>query len=118
MKEDLAEQMHIAWINWMGYLFHESTTNADGSVTIPSHLVDRLVCQMNTCYEDLTEEEKAPDQKEADKTMAVIRYFYEREYSEFVKRVNEDLKYPLQLTPTPKLQEAKELIRERIKISL
>ncbi len=63
--EKLANIEHNRWSGWMKYLFEKSTTNKDGTVTIPAGLSERWKRQMNTTYADLPDEEKPSDIKEA-----------------------------------------------------
>lgn len=65
MLEEIAELAHISWSGWMEYLFEKSKKNNDGTVTIPKWAVARWERQMNTDYEDLTEQEKESDRTEA-----------------------------------------------------
>ena len=66
MREILAAHAHSMWSGWVKYLFSKSIRNFNGTVTIPSWAVDRWKRQMNTCYFELPEGEKASDRKEAD----------------------------------------------------
>jgi hypothetical protein len=59
--ERLAEQEHVSWSHWMHYLFSRSTTNADGSMTIPSDLALRWQRQAETPYAELSEREQQSD---------------------------------------------------------
>jgi len=72
MKEALAEYAHNAWAGWMIYLFIKSTTNSDGTVTIPKWAVDRWTRQAATPYIDLPEKEKESDREEADEMIAIV----------------------------------------------
>ncbi len=70
MKDDdiielLADFEHDRWSRWQKYLFSKCIVNVDGSLTIPKELVDRLVRQMDTDYDNLSEQEKNSDRKEA-----------------------------------------------------
>jgi len=71
--EKLADYAHEAWSGWMKYLFEKSSSSEDGSVTIPKELVDRWTRQLETPYEDLSEEEKASDRKEAYKMLNIVK---------------------------------------------
>ncbi|MGX8701379.1 hypothetical protein [Caproiciproducens sp.] len=65
--EQGAHIAHKQWSGWMKYLFENSIQNTDGTVTIPKWAVDRWTRQINTPYEELTEEEKESDRIEARK---------------------------------------------------
>ena len=79
MKEILAAYAHKTWCNWMSYLFSVAIRNVDGSLTIPTKLVDRWVTQSRTTYEDLPEEEKESDRKEAIVIIDTIKDYMEIE---------------------------------------
>ena len=72
MREKLAEFAHNQWSGWMKYLFSKGAFNNDGSWTMPKWAVDRWVCQMNMKYEDLSEQEKNSDRKEADGMIEIL----------------------------------------------
>lgn len=63
--EKLSDYEHDRWSRWQKHLFSKCKTNSDGSLTIPKEFVDRWTKQMNTKYDDLSEEEKNKDRKEA-----------------------------------------------------
>jgi len=71
-EERLADYAHNAWAGWMKYMFSKSTTNDDGSVTIPASFVERWKRQMNTPYIRLPESEKESDKEEAEKMLNII----------------------------------------------
>ena len=64
-NELLAEHAHLTWSSWMLYLFVKSDKNDDGSITIPSLVVERLTKLMNTPYKELSETEKENSKEEA-----------------------------------------------------
>lgn len=72
-REALADYAHQAWSGWMEYLFRLSTTNDDGTVTIPATRVERWQRQMQTPYKDLPENEKESDRKEADRMLSIVK---------------------------------------------
>lgn len=72
LKERLAKFAHIQWSGWMDYLFSKCTINEDGTATIPAWAVMRWKRQINTRYEDLPEEEKWSDRREAQGMIDVI----------------------------------------------
>jgi hypothetical protein len=69
--EELADYAHSAWSGWMDYLFGKSKFNADGSVTIPTELVERWERQVATPYAWLSEPEKESDRIEAVKMLQI-----------------------------------------------
>jgi len=72
MKEQLSELAHNQWSDWMKYLFSKGIFNEDGTWTMPKWAVDRWNRQMNTNYQDLSNEEKESDRNEADKMLEII----------------------------------------------
>lgn len=60
MEEIMANKVHEVWCSWMSYVFSRSVEE-QGAVIIPKGLVDRWKRQINTPYEDLSEEEKTSD---------------------------------------------------------
>ena len=72
LREEIASLAHEQWAGWMTYVFEKGRINRDGTLTIPKWAVERWTRQMLTPYEDLTEEEKENDRKEADKFIAAI----------------------------------------------
>jgi len=79
--ELLAEYAHSAWSGWMKYLFSKSSSSPSISVntgfpdyvTIPSGLVQRWHTQMNTPYQELSDEEQESDRVEARKILALLK---------------------------------------------
>jgi hypothetical protein len=57
----------------MTYLLFEGHSNADGSFTIPAHLMTRWKRQMNTEYVDLPETEKETDRQIAERIIHEVR---------------------------------------------
>jgi hypothetical protein len=70
--ERIAAEQHAIWAHWMTFLFSCSTSNPDGSVTIPAEKVQRWQRQMNIAYADLTEQEKESDRHQAQKVVDVM----------------------------------------------
>jgi len=68
----LADLQHEIWSHWMKYLFEVSIQNQDGSVTIPADKVNRWKRQMNTKYENLSNNEKNSDVEQARKVLKLI----------------------------------------------
>jgi len=73
MKEQLANLCHEQWSGWMEYLFSKGEfMDIDGTWVMPAWAVERWKHQMNTPYEQLSEEEKDSDRTEADKFLALL----------------------------------------------
>lgn len=70
--EVLAAYAHNAWSGWMVYLFGKSKKNEDGTVTIPMWAVERWERQASSKYNQLPEEEKASDRKEAKEILCTL----------------------------------------------
>ncbi|ENU31748.1 MULTISPECIES: hypothetical protein [Acinetobacter] len=68
--EKLAAIEHERWAHWQSYLHSKCLKNDNGSLTIPAELVERWNKQINTGYEELTEDEKESDREQ------VQKYFY------------------------------------------
>lgn len=78
LEEELAQYAHNAWSGWMEYLFSkcvegdEAMSDGTTELVIPPALVSRWRRQIQTKYEDLPENEKESDRKEADKIMGIL----------------------------------------------
>ena len=72
-REKLADLCHRQWSGWMAYLFSKGLFFEDGTWIMPEWAVERWVRQMNTPYEELSEEEKENDRKEADKFIEAMK---------------------------------------------
>lgn len=79
MKEDIIEEhadfAHSAWSGWMKFLFSKTTSNEDGSETIPKKLADKWKRQLETDYKDLPEDEKESDRDEARKVLKIVQKY-------------------------------------------
>lgn len=60
------------WGHWMRYMFSKCIVNPDGSVTIPSDLVERWSRQAATSFEDLSVKEQNSDYEQADKILEIL----------------------------------------------
>jgi hypothetical protein len=70
--EELASVEHERWSDWQRYLHEQCVAKADGSLTIPAHLVRRWAAQMNTPYAQLSETEKDSDREQVQRYLPVI----------------------------------------------
>ena len=79
-KEQIAALCHEQWSGWMEYLFSKAIDYKPGEVQayedgviIPKCAVDRWRKQLKTPYEQLSEEEKESDRKEADRFIQLLK---------------------------------------------
>jgi hypothetical protein len=75
LREQLAEYAHNAWAGWMTYLFSKNIVNPDGTFTIPAEYVERWYRQMQTAYQELPENEKQSDLKEANEIITIVERY-------------------------------------------
>lgn len=73
LVERLADIEHARWAKWQRYLHSKAARQADGSLVIPAELVQQWERQIETPYEELSEEEKESDRDQV------------REYTEVIK---------------------------------
>lgn len=73
--EKLWDKEHAGWAHWMAYLFSICKKEPDGSVIIPSHLVERWQRQVVTPYTQLTEREKQSDRDQAAHILPIINEY-------------------------------------------
>lgn len=75
-EEEFVEQgadiEHDRWARWQKHMFSKGTVNKDGSLTIPAGLVERWFRQIDTKYQDLSEEEKESDRKETRAYLPIV----------------------------------------------
>ncbi|KWS23667.1 hypothetical protein ABNM12_11455 [Pseudomonas syringae] len=64
LVEPLAAIEHERWAHWQTYLHSQCLKNHDGSLTIPSELVERWERQANTPYHKLSDKEKDSDKEQ------------------------------------------------------
>lgn len=103
LRETYARIAHEAWSGWMNYLFSKSSFP---SMTIPLELVMRWHRQMNTDYDELTEEEKESDRKEADKYLTAMNDEAER-LEDIITQISEWCRaYPIEAFPEPDFKKA------------
>lgn len=91
LREQLAELCHEQWSEWMKYLFSKTfydmgsldkVDKDNGNLFIPKKYVKRWKRQANTVYEDLPENEKESDRKEADRFMNIMKKDNKHSYNE------------------------------------
>ena len=96
LKEGFAEYAHEVWCQWMRYLFSKSfqlknNSDLDGGAIIPPYLVKRWLRQMNTVYDNLSEEEKESDRKQALKIIDIFADWM-KQFSTIEEIQNEGIK--------------------------
>lgn len=72
LREEMAKQEHDRWARWQRYL-HSKCTKSEGFLIIPQNLVERWERQINTAYEDLSEEEKDSDRRETEPYFTIMK---------------------------------------------
>ncbi len=70
--EALSDKTHESWARWMSHLFRISPQQEDGSVLIHPHHVKRWWQQIETPYDQLSEQEKQSDRKEVERLLPII----------------------------------------------
>lgn len=70
--ERLAHIEHERWSHWQRYVHSHCIRQADGSLLIPSDLVERWERQITTDYADLTDQEKNGDREQVKKYLPLI----------------------------------------------
>lgn len=77
LKDELAYIQHEIWGSWQKYLHSKCTINSDGSLTIPSGLVERWERQINSTYNELSDKEQSSDMEQVDKFIDIIYKYCE-----------------------------------------
>lgn len=81
-KDELVERLasieHERWSHWQSYLHGKGQRQPDGSLVLPSELVERWERQIQTPYERLTDAEKASDREQVQKYFPVVEDYFRR----------------------------------------
>jgi len=72
LVEELAAIEHERWSHWQRYLHDQCEQGADGSLTIPPHLVRRWATQMTTPHAELSEAEKDSERDQVERYLPII----------------------------------------------
>ncbi len=72
LVEDLAAVEHDRWAHWQRYVHDKGKLQSDGSLLLPSELVQRWQAQIETQYAELSEEEKESDREQVRRYLPVI----------------------------------------------
>jgi hypothetical protein len=71
--EELASLEHQRWAHWQRFVHDQGKRQPDGSLVLPANLVERWERQINTSYDDLTDEEKESDREQVRKYFPLLR---------------------------------------------
>jgi hypothetical protein len=72
LVDELAAVEHDRWAHWQEYMHSKGELHIDGSLTLPSELVQRWQAQIRTRYADLSETEKESDREQVRPYLSII----------------------------------------------
>ena len=72
LLEQLASIEHERWSHWQRYLHSKGQRQSDGSLSLPSELVQRWEAQLETPYDQLSDSEKQSDREQVLKYLPLI----------------------------------------------
>ncbi|MCK1714155.1 hypothetical protein IVA83_35895 [Bradyrhizobium sp. 143] len=70
--ERLAEIEHERWSHWQRYMHSKAVKQPNGTLLIPSELVQQWERQLETPYRELSEKEKESDREQVKKYLPII----------------------------------------------
>lgn len=73
LREQLADVQHAIWAHWMRYMFTCGQFGPDGTWHMPAFKAERWQRQMDTPYNELTDQERESDLHQADKVLGVFQ---------------------------------------------
>lgn len=76
--EELAAIEHERWSHWQRYMHSKGVRQADGSLVLPAHLIERWERQAGTEYSSLSDVERESDIEQVKKYLPVIVTAFER----------------------------------------
>lgn len=76
--EELAAIEHERWSHWQRYMHSRGVRQADGSLVLPAHLIERWERQAGTEYSSLSDVERESDIEQVKKYLPVIVTAFER----------------------------------------
>jgi hypothetical protein len=74
--EELAAVEHGRWAHWQEYVHQQCQRLDDGSLVIPAHLVSRWEKQIDTPYDQLSEQEKQSDREQVERVLPILARFF------------------------------------------
>jgi hypothetical protein len=78
LVDELAALEHQRWAHWQEYVHEKGERRPDGSLVLPADLVARWQRQIDTPYEDLTNEEKDSDREQVQKYLPILKRWLRR----------------------------------------
>jgi hypothetical protein len=78
LVDELAALEHRRWAHWQQYVHEKGEHRPDGSLVLPAELVARWQRQIDTPYEDLTNEEKQSDREQVQKYLPILKRWLQR----------------------------------------
>jgi hypothetical protein len=76
LVEELAAIEHARWAHWQKFVHAQCELLPDGRLAIPFDLVKRWSTQIETPYEELSEDEKRSDREQVEKALPVLDKFF------------------------------------------
>ena len=73
LVDELAALEHQRWAHWQQYVHEKGERRPDGSLVLPAELVARWQRQIDTAYEDLSNEEKESDREQVQKYLPILK---------------------------------------------
>ncbi|WP_413725613.1 hypothetical protein [Sodalis sp. RH16] len=82
LKKELLEKLaaieHERWAHWQKHLHSKCYRNKDGSLTIPSDLVEHWEKQIDTPYNALSDQEQDSDREQVSKILPILVEFIKK----------------------------------------
>jgi hypothetical protein len=71
--ERLAAIEHARWAHWQAYMHEKATRTASGGLLLSPDLVERWQRQIDTPYEELSDDEKESDREQVRSYLNIIK---------------------------------------------
>lgn len=72
LAEELAALEHQRWAHWQRYIHEKGRRQTDGSLLLPADLVSQWERQIDTPFDELTNEEKDSDREQVRKYLPLL----------------------------------------------
>lgn len=76
LLEELASIEHERWSHWQRFMHDKGRRQPDGSLIIPSELVEKWDRLLNTPYSQLTDKERESDREQVKRYLPVVAKAY------------------------------------------